>query len=132
MFKKAGHIFIIVLLLFSTTGITITRHYCGRDLVQTSIYSTPHSCCDGICPRCHNEKIDIRISDKYQSSKSGTDFTAQFKTLLKDHSLPAILAFSGSSGIALNYTQGDHPVKPFSTKPMCAECSTPFLQVFLF
>lgn len=133
MFRKAGHILIILLLLFVTTGITITRHYCGRDLVQTSIFSTPHGCCDSNCPRCHNEKINIRITDKYQSAQSQVDFSTRFTTLLANQSLPTILAFSSPTSIAvLNNTQGGPLIKPSSTKPLCAGYSTSLLQVFLF
>jgi hypothetical protein len=132
MLKRVGYIFIMLLLLFCTTGVTITRHYCGNHLVQTSIYSTPHISCNANCPRCHNERIEIRISDKFQSSQFHTDFTAQFKTLLKNHVLPTILALSSTPSVTLlNYFRGDHPLKPSPVKHFTAGHSTAFLQVFL-
>jgi hypothetical protein len=132
MFKRAGHILVILLLLFGTTGVTITRHYCGGNLVKTSIYSTPLHCCNENCPRCHDERINIRITDNYQSSQSQIDFTAGFKNLLEHHSLPTLLVYSGASNLVLlNDAQGDHGIKPFLTKSISPGHSTSFLQVFL-
>ncbi len=133
MFKRAGHIIIILLLLLGTTGVTITRHYCGVNLVRTSLYSAPHHCCIENCPRCHDERINVRITDTYESSQSQINFTAGFKNLLEQHSLPTILAFSNAPNIALlNDASGDHSIKPSPTKPICAGLSTATLQVFLF
>lgn len=133
MLKRVAHIFLILLLVFSTTGLTITRHYCGRNLVDTSIYSSPHNCCEGKCPGCHNERINIRITDTYESSQSQINLTEGFKNLVEQHSLPTILAFSFAPNIALlNDASGDHCIKPFPTIPIFAGHSTAFLQVFLF
>jgi len=133
MLKRVAHIFLILLLVFSTPGLTITRHYCGRNLVDTSIYSSPHNCCEGKCPGCHNERINIRITDKFETSQPQADFKAGFKNLLKHHSLPTILACSGASNVVLfNDAQGGHCIKPFPTIPIFAGHSTAFLQVFLF
>jgi len=133
MFKRAGHILVILLLLLGTTGVTITRHYCGVNLVRTSLYSAPHHCCNENCPRCHDERINVRITDTYESSQSQINFTAGFKNLLEQHSLPTILAFSNASNIALlNDASGDHGIKPYPINPTFAGHSTAFLQVFLF
>jgi hypothetical protein len=97
-----------------------------------SIYSASHNCCNGNCQRCHNERIDIRITDNFQSSQSQIDFTAGFKNLLEHHSLPTLLVYSGASNLVLlNDAQGDHGIKPFLTKSISPGHSTSFLQVFL-
>jgi hypothetical protein len=132
MFKRAGHILIILLLLLGTTGVTITRHYCGGRLVGTSLFSAPKHCCNGECPMCHNEKIDLRITDNFQSTQSQVDFLAGFKTLLEHHSLPTLLAYSTHSNFSFLYSQGDQCIKPWLINPTFAGHSTPFLQVFLF
>jgi hypothetical protein len=132
MFKRAGHILVILLLLLGTTGVSITRHYCGGNLVHTSLYSASYNCCNGNCPRCHDERINARITDTYESSQSQINLTAGFKNLLEQHSLPTILAFSNASNIALlNDASGDHSIKPFLTKSISPGHSTSFLQVFL-
>jgi hypothetical protein len=133
MLKKAGHILIMFLLLFGTTGLTITRHYCSRNLIHTSIYSASHNCCKGNCRSCHNEKINLRISDQFESSQSQVEFTSSFKTLLKQQSLPTLLAFSSTSDLSLLTDDlRDHGIKPSPTKPIYAGHSNAVLQVFLF
>lgn len=133
MLKRVGYIFIILLLLFGTSGLTITKHYCGRSLVHISISSLPDNCCTGNCQGCHNEKINFQITDQFDFYPSQIDFTSGFTTLLEQHSLPTVLAFSNTVIEALlNNTLGDHCIKPSTTKPICAGQSTPFLQVFLF
>jgi hypothetical protein len=133
MLKRAGNILVILLLLFGTTGVTITRHYCGVNLIHTSLYSTPQHCCNGNCPRCHDERINVRIKDNFESSQSQINFTAGFKKLLERHSLPTLLACSGVYNLGLsNDAQGDRSIKPYPINPIFAGHSTAFLQVFLF
>lgn len=122
-----------VLLLFATSGITIYRHYCCGSLVNTSIYSIPHHCCKDNCPGCRNEIINLRIADQFESYQTEIDFKAGFKTLLEQHSLPTLLAFSSvPSRTFLNDAQGDHSIKPYPNNPVYAGNSNAFLQVFLF
>jgi len=133
MIKRAGHILIIILLLFGTTGLTINRHYCGRNLIRTAFYSIPDHCCKENCPGCHNEKISFRITDQYESSRVHADFHAGFKTVLERNSLPVLLAFSNLPEACLkNDAPGGHLIKPCQPRPLFAGQSTPFLQVFLF
>jgi len=133
MLKKAGHILTILLLLFSTTGLTITRHYCGRSLIHTVLYSTPENCCKGHCPGCHNEKISFRITDHFESSQTRLDFSPGTKTHFEQHSLPFVLAFSNAPDVPLfNDAMGDHCIKPSHAKPLSAGCTHAILQVFLF
>lgn len=133
MIKRFGHILIIFVLLFGTTGMSIIRHYCGSNLINTAIYSTPDNCCKEDCKGCHNEKITFRITDQFESCQTQLDFKLGFTTLLEKHSLPTILAFSNTViETLLNDTLGDHCIKPTSPKPICAGQSSPFLQVFLF
>ena len=132
MLNRVGYIFMMLLLLFGTTGVTVTRHYCGNHLVQTSIYSTPHNCCNGHCSACHNERIKFLITDKFETSQSPVNFTLGFKNLLMAHSLPVISAFSETSVNAVgNDAQRDQGIKPFRVQPLYAGNFTAFLQVFL-
>ena len=133
MLRKTGHIVIIIVLLFGTTGMTITRHYCGRSLIQTSLYSTPDNCCKGSCTGCHNERISLKITDKFEATQDHIDFKAGFQTLLKQVSLPTLLAFSNSPEINLmNDGSGGLRKYPFTSKPICSGQTSPVLQVFLF
>jgi hypothetical protein len=133
MLKKTGYIIIAVMLLFATSGVTIYRHYCCGSLVGTSLYSTPHHCCKANCPGCRNEIINLRIADQFESFQTQVDLKAGFKTLLEQHSLPTLRAFSMSPDFALfNDSQGDHSIKPYPNNPVYAGNTNAFLQVFLF
>ena len=133
MLKKAVNIALMLLLLFGTTGFTITRHFCGNRLVQTSIFSTPENCCKGNCPGCRNEKINIRLNDQFVSNQAQINFTPGFKTLLEQHSLPVLLAYSNTPDAALlNNATGNQFIKPSRAKPLSAGNITAILQVFLF
>lgn len=133
MLKRAVNIFLIVVLLFGTAGVTITRHYCGKHLIQTAFYSAPEKCCEGTCPGCHNEKITLRITDKFESTATHIDFNRGFQKLLTQISLPTLLPFCIVPGARLlEDGPGGTLIKLSSTKPLCAGPDSPSLQVFLF
>jgi hypothetical protein len=69
MLKKIAHIILSLLLLISTTGITITWHYCGNALERIAINSEAKSCCenDGCC---HNESTLYQVKDDFSAPES--------------------------------------------------------------
>ena len=70
MLKKAGNIAIILLLLVATGGMPITRHYCGTSEKSYSLYSTPKSCCNGHCDKCHNVFKFSKVNDNFEAGSS--------------------------------------------------------------
>lgn len=52
-------------LMLATTGISFSMHYCGGELVSTSINKEAKSCCDGKGGCCENKSIHIEIEDDY-------------------------------------------------------------------
>jgi hypothetical protein len=77
MLKKNAHILVVSLLLISTSGISMTRHYCGNTLKSVSISGTSHSCCDGVCNKCHNKYSYNKVNDEFtDTSASIFDFKA--------------------------------------------------------
>jgi hypothetical protein len=130
MLLRIRNIFVILLLIFGTSGITITRHYCGTNLVSTSLYSTPEDCCDN-CPYCHNEKISFRITDNFESFQAKPTLAASVKILLDHNTLPVILAFSDTPLVSDKMT-GGQVIKPNPANRFAAGNTSPFLQVFLF
>jgi hypothetical protein len=70
MKSKIAHITIAFLLLISTFGITINRHFCGNRLISSSIFSSASSCCKGNCNKCHNETQSIRVTDAFEPAFS--------------------------------------------------------------
>lgn len=64
MLRKITNIVVALFLLVSTTGITISMHYCGGKYVSTSINKEAKSCCDdGGC--CENTNLHFEVKDDY-------------------------------------------------------------------
>lgn len=62
MSRKTSHIILSLLLLFATVGLTISKHYCGGNLISTSIFGKNDSCCNkDKC--CQNESIFIQLDE---------------------------------------------------------------------
>jgi hypothetical protein len=70
MIKKAGNIVLILLMLIATSGVAVTRHYCGPTVKSFSIYSTPKSCCDSHCDKCHNVFKFTKVNDHFVAESS--------------------------------------------------------------
>lgn len=65
MTRKILHIAVSFLLLAATSGITITRHYCGENLISVVFGQQADSCCDGPCQHCHNETVHYQVEDNF-------------------------------------------------------------------
>ncbi len=74
MFKKISHIIIVLLLLVTTMGMTIDKHYCGTRLVSVSILNEVESCCDMGDDCCHNDTETFKLKVDYTHSQINTDF----------------------------------------------------------
>jgi len=65
--KKITHILVAGLLFFSTTGISMTKHFCGGMLKEVTIVATPSHCCgDTEMPEncCQNESKNYVVDDE--------------------------------------------------------------------
>lgn len=66
MSRQVSHIILSFLLLVSTAGLAVSKHYCGEHLISTDLFDDSDSCCDnGNC--CHDEHTFYQVD---------TDFTA--------------------------------------------------------
>ena len=66
MLKKVSHIILSILLLVSTMGVAVSKHYCSGSFVSFSVFHEAKSCCgDSDC--CHNENQVYQVK---------TDFSA--------------------------------------------------------
>ena len=101
MFKKVAHILIVSLLLISTSGISMTRHYCGSTFESFSVFGTPHKCCDGSCDKCHNKHSFNKVTDEFTDSA-----TSIFDLKADSHILYAIIDYAISDQL----TSGTLPV----------------------
>lgn len=65
MFRKITHILFAFLLLISTIGFSVSKHYCGPSLVSVSIYSEAESCCgDKESSECCRNETEFYKFDK--------------------------------------------------------------------
>lgn len=65
MFRKLINIIVSLLLLTTTVGFSISKHYCGEDLISISISHEAESCCDmeGENGCCHNETEAYQLNN---------------------------------------------------------------------
>ncbi len=74
MVKKTIHILVIVLLLISTIGVTINKHYSDGELFSIALFGEAESCCEGPCDCCSDETEHYQINvDFLQSNISNFD-----------------------------------------------------------
>jgi hypothetical protein len=65
MLRKITNIVVALFLLVSTTGITISMHYCGGKYVSSSINKEAKPCCDGSGGCCENKTLHFEVKDDY-------------------------------------------------------------------
>lgn len=63
--RKAAHILLSFLLTISTTGISLSMHYCGGEWVSTSINSEAEGCCEGEGGCCENKSFSIQLEEDF-------------------------------------------------------------------
>tara|TARA_R110002050_G_scaffold183855_2_gene317315 strand:+ start:2536 stop:2904 length:369 start_codon:yes stop_codon:yes gene_type:complete len=81
MLKKISHIMLISLILLTTMGMTVSKHYCGSSLESVGVLSTPEDCCKMPNECCHHESFTIKIQDDFSVTTHAFDFT-QFAVVL--------------------------------------------------
>ncbi|MFN8254184.1 MAG: hypothetical protein U0W24_00750 [Bacteroidales bacterium] len=128
MLKKIVHIGVIVLLLISTMGVTMYKHYCDGSLMSESIGLPAKKCCNDSCKDCHSESKTFKITDNYEASNNSLTFKADVQKLFDNFSLAFVLlqitfdSYSNNDSFAL--------IKSCDTPPLIAENQTAMLQVF--
>lgn len=75
MLYKLIHVFFSLVLVISTTGVTIDKHYCGDNLVSYSLFGKAKTCSDMDESCCHEQ------TDTY---KLAVDYTAPVFNLTSD------------------------------------------------
>ena len=69
MFRRITHLFLALLLMTSTVGFTVSKHYCGSELIEVSINSKAKPCCDdvGSSSCCHDEMAYFQLKEDFVS-----------------------------------------------------------------
>ena len=81
MLRKVIHIIFACFILVSTTGFTISLHYCHNQIYDLALFNPAHSCCEpggqGHCHasgdlanmnHCEDESIVVESTDDYEGS----------------------------------------------------------------
>ena len=78
--RKAVIISLAFLILTSSVGVTISRHFCGDELKHVAFNSKPDKCCEMDMPMdcCHDETDHYGIEDEFQLTKFKINFIHSF------------------------------------------------------
>lgn len=128
MLKKAIHISVVLLLLISTMGVTIYKHYCSGTLISKSIGLPAKKCCNDNCKDCRNESKTFKITTDYDANSNSLNFKAEVKKIFNNFSFTFVLIH-----ITLNsrtYNNLLPPIKICDTPLLIAENPSAMLQVF--
>jgi hypothetical protein len=128
MLKKVIHIGVIVLLLFSTMGVTMYKHYCKGSLISKSIGHEPKNCCGDDCKGCHNESKTFKITDNFEASNNSLTFKANVQKIFDDFSLAFVLLHITFDFYSTNNSFAQ--LKICDTPPLIGENPRAMLQVF--
>ncbi|PRY91364.1 hypothetical protein BY457_12512 [Marinilabilia salmonicolor] len=64
MLRNVTNIIMTCLLLISTTGFAVSKHYCGNELISIALKTEADPCCDdGMC--CHTETQFLQLDNDF-------------------------------------------------------------------
>lgn len=66
MLRKISHIISAILLLVSSMGLAVSKHYCHGEFVSVSIFREADSCCD-MPGCCQNENHFYQVKDDFSA-----------------------------------------------------------------
>ncbi|MAT39099.1 MAG: hypothetical protein CL946_05795 [Ectothiorhodospiraceae bacterium] len=85
---------LIVVMILSTTGVTVARHYCGDRLISTSVATDKEdgSCCsmEGSDSCCKNEVETVAVDDDITISSQSVDHDVTLSAVSPIASIPHI------------------------------------------
>jgi hypothetical protein len=65
MYRRITHIIFALFLLISSSGITLSMHYCGGKLISSSITKKTRTCCDGDFGCCEDKTLHFEVGDDF-------------------------------------------------------------------
>ena len=105
LIKKFGHIIMILLLLISTAGVSINKHYSGGELFSTAIFVEAESCCETPCGCCDEKSEQIKVEADYLASSFDLTEAAQLDLLFS--SIPLLIEFEAATSSANSFITWD-------------------------
>ena len=110
MLRKTTNIVLILLWTITTTGFTISKHYCGERLVSVTInHSLDTSCCGPERGCCHNEKESIQLKNDYIAAQEFEELS----TPEQENLFPVIYSYISNIPVKIKdqtkYYRNSHP-----------------------
>lgn len=128
MIRKTLNIIIATLLIITTTGFSISKHYCHGNLISVAINNDAPSCCgmDAEMPdHCQNEEEHIQLDEDFiykdQQDHSGKLFP------LDSELFSIISLFTQTPEIE----KGSHPYPPDAIHPPEVQTFLSLIQAYL-
>lgn len=118
------HIILTLFLLGFTSGTRLSLHYCGGELISTSINSKAEPCCDQAGGCCENKTVQFESNEGYLvPDQVNTTVTVQLDILFQ---------FPGSENIGL-FKKGEGRFYPFPdlSPPPKIQTRLALLQIYL-
>ena len=82
--KQIGHIILVMLLLTSTVGVTINKHFSGGDHFSSALFVEAEACCEIPCPCCDDSSELIKVEADYIASEFQLHDAIQLDLLFSD------------------------------------------------
>jgi hypothetical protein len=111
MIKRILHIIIALFLLITTMGFTVSKHYCGGDLIKVTINAEAESCCDMEDGCCRNETKHYQLEEDYVSAMAVYDLPDSSIDILFPI-LFSLVQIEPGNDILSNIFYPDHPPPP--------------------
>lgn len=113
--KKLSHLFMVLLLLISTAGVSINKHYSGGELFSTSIFVEAKSCCETPCGCCKNTSELLQVKADYIASTFDLQAANQLDLLFSI--LPLSLQLNTLANSPRSFTEWD--TSPPTSPDLC-------------
>ena len=72
MFKRISHIILSFVLLVSTMGMAVSKHYCGEDLISVSVFNSENDACCDMDDCCHDEAHFFKVQEDFYTPQIST------------------------------------------------------------
>ena len=114
MFRKISHIIISFLLLISTTGLVITKHFCSGEMVSVSVFHEEEPCC-GMNGCCHNETLTYQVKEDFSTPAVANSPVLAELDILGHNLFETESLFAGENDISSAFVVNSPPPKTIQT-----------------
>lgn len=123
LIKQISHIVISMLLLISTSGVIINKHYSGEELFSSTLFVEAESCCEVSC--CHHEhqnncreestlyKLIVDYTDPGKTSPNTPVFFELVVFALPDFNASSLAQLFVNSALKFPFSSHPPPGKEF-------------------